>query len=357
MIRRSQLLFAATLLCGLPAFAQDWSIEQDIDPAKVVGADACVKCHESEVAGWKLSSHYLKAHGLLEQKEAETIAKSMNVTDLMSDKRCTTCHGTQQEKDGQFSVITAVSCESCHGAAGGEPGWLDVHASYGKNGDTELTREEESKEDLVARLAKCDALGMRRSENLYALAKNCFECHIVSSEELVNDSKHPAGSETIEFVSWAQGEVRHNFRLDPKVNAVAPTLWTNSRLAEGRTEEGHRKLMYVVGQLADLEVSLRNRAKATGRGNFLTSINKRITDAQKELGKIAKSGPVPELDDLPTASRSQLRRAKDGDTERFNDLADKIEKIGMNIASTKNGNDWGDIGVPDNAKGDVYLGK
>lgn len=356
MIRLAHPLLIVALFYNSPAVAQQWNIKQDIDPAKVVGHEACAECHKSEVAGWKLTSHFKKAHGLLLQKEAKDIAAEVQVQDVMTDRRCTTCHGTQQEKNGQFTVLKAVSCESCHGAGGsGDQDWLKIHASYGDG--AEVKREEESKEHFAKRLTQCDQQGMRRSENLYDLAKNCFECHVVPSEQLVNDGKHPAGSETIEFVAWAQGEVRHNFRLNQNENAVAPTLWTNARFTEGRTADGHRRLMYVVGHLADLEVSLRNRGSATGRGNFLTAINKRISDAQKELKSIAKAGPVPELAAIPDVKRGQLRRPKPGDDKLFNGFADQVAAIGKKLASTADKNTWDDIGLPKSAKGAVYLGK
>ena len=47
--------------------------------------------------------------------------------------------------------------------------------------------------------------------------------------------------------------------------------------------EGRKRLMFVAGQLADLEVSLRSRAKVTEtkRGSLGDEVNDRILDVQK----------------------------------------------------------------------------
>jgi hypothetical protein len=115
--------------------------------------------------------------------------------------------------------------------------------------------------------------------------------------------------------------------------------------------------MYVAGHLADLEVSLRIRGNATGRGKFLTAINKRISKAQKELESIAKAVPIPELGALPAVSGGQLRRPTPNDSKVFNGFANQVAVIGKKIVSKYDTNAWGALQVPPNAKGDVHLGK
>ena len=127
--------------------------------------------------------------------------------------------------------ITGVSCESCHGASGGETGWLNLHGSYGAKG---VTREMETPEHKKTRHEAEDAAGMVRPAQMYALAKNCFGCHTVPNESLQTKTDHPKGTASFELVSLVSGDVAHNLFLDPKKNAEAPTLW----MAETRPHGG-----------------------------------------------------------------------------------------------------------------------
>jgi len=339
------------------ASAADWDIAQDIDPSKVVGHKACAECHQSEVAAWEKSSHAMKSWSLLEKGEAEKIAERLDTSDVTADPRCTTCHGTQQKAGN----LKAVSCESCHGAAGGESGWLEVHNFFGVGLDPKdkASREKELEADYHKRLADCDRLGMRRSDNLYALAKNCFECHTVPSETLVNKGQHPTETKAFEMVEYSQGEVRHNFQLNQAENAAAPTLWTDARFAtDDRTAAGRRSLMYVVGQLAACEVSLRSRATATVRGKFLTATNKRILDIKGNLMDIYEEAAIKEVQNVLNAleplKRSSLRKVTDQDPTTFGDLAKLVAQAGQQVASSYSGNDWGDVKVPKKTKGEAY---
>ncbi len=113
---------------------------------------------------------------------------------------------------------------------------------------------------------------MIRASNVYTIAKNCFNCHVVLNEALVN-AGHPA-SNKIEFLGWSIGEMRHNFQKNQKKNADAPTAW--AEYAKG-TSENRRRLKLVVGHLVDLEVCLTNlgNVKAGGKGDFAKGNSKR----------------------------------------------------------------------------------
>jgi len=351
------IVLSLLFLCSAASGA-DFEVAQDIDPSKVVGHKACVECHQSEVAAWERSPHATKSWELLEKGEAKKIAERLAISDPTADPRCTTCHGTQENEGG---VLKAVSCESCHGAAGGDSGWLQVHNFFGADLDPKdrASREKETEADYHKRLAECDRLGMRRSDNLYALAKNCLECHTVPNETLVNEGQHPTETKAFEMVEFSQGDVRHNFQLNQAENAAAPTLWTSARFAsDNRTIEGRRALMYVVGQIAACEVSLRSRAMATGRGKFLTATNKRILKIQGNLEDIQEKSSIPEVQDvlkvLKPLKRSSLRKVADDDSVTFGRLADLVAQAGRQVASSYDGNDWGDVKVPKKTKGEVY---
>ena len=200
---------------------------------------------------------------------------------------------------------------------------------------------------------------MRRSDNLYALAKNCFQCHTVPSETLVNKGQHPTETKAFEMVEFSQGEVRHNFQLNQSENATAPTLWTNARFAtDERTAVGRRALMYVVGQLAACEVSLHSRATATGRGNFLKATNKRILNIKRNLETIHEQAAIKEvqdvLDALQPLKRSSLRKVEEQDSVTYSDLAKLVAKAGQKVASSYTGSDWKEIKIPKKTVGEAY---
>src|SRR5690606_35633324 len=130
-----------------------------------------------------------------------------------------------------------VSCESCHGGA---RDWIQLHADYG---GPNVTRDTESPEHREARRSASVAAGMNTPSNLYLIARQCLSCHTVPNESLVNVGQHKAGSTEFELIAWSQGSVRHNF-VTAGGHANIPS------------NPARRRVMYVVGLMADLEASL-----------------------------------------------------------------------------------------------------
>lgn len=362
---RSRILLIVVLWLGRcePVGAQDWSVEQDVDPARVIGHQQCAKCHQSELSAWSQSHHAMESYALLSKPEAGEITKKLGIPQATQDQRCTTCHETQRHGGG----LKAVSCESCHSHAGpqGRGGWIDVHHDLGPGLNPPPTWSDRSRETVqhfTSRMQACGGLGMRKSENLYRLARNCFECHAVGNETLVNLGGHPAGKvgkEGIEFLAWSQGEVRHNFLADPASNAEAATAWLAARTGEARTVETHKRLMFVVGQIALLEVGLRNRARATQRGNFLDAANKRILGAKATLAKITTRVQIDELDSVvaitKTLKRTTLRKLHPQDPATYGEMADMVAFAGHAV-SNSDATHWQKIDrlLPRRYKGDVF---
>ncbi len=227
-------LFAAT--------PEGSTVEPGIDAAKVKGADSCTKCHESEHAAWTKSVHFTN------HERISSAAGSKYIADFGSKDACIQCHSTPHTGGGS---VVGVSCESCHSPAGGATGWFDIHSDYGGDG---VTREQETADHREMRLAATDAAGMIRSANVYELAKNCYTCHIVGNEKLLN-AGHKPGQGGFDLIPWIQGEVRHNFQIDQKANAESPSLL---QATKGITPEMRQRVMLVVGKMVELEVCLRN---------------------------------------------------------------------------------------------------
>jgi Cytochrome c554 and c-prime len=244
------------------------------DPAKVVGPNACAECHKQEAEAWKGSHHFKTFREMPRRKEANDIAEKMGVQRIRSESMCLGCHYTVQEKDNKKQPIAGISCESCHSA--GED-WIKVHSQF--SGKTEKT---ESKAEAEARLKLATSKGMIRPSSLYGLAKNCYSCHVVPQEDLVNKGGHPAGS-AFELVSWSQGEVRHN-------------TWHSKGKENVLANAARKRMLYLVGLGVELETGLRSVSRATARKLYAFTMAKRVDRARKQLATAAKAAPdVPEI--------------------------------------------------------------
>lgn len=234
------------------------------DATKIVGSDECAKCHENEVKQWMQTPHFATFEELHRKPRAKEIANKLGVSSIKRNQVCTQCHYTLQTQEGRERVVAGVSCESCHGGA---LSWLKLHADYGGE---KVTREMESPAHREKRVADSIAQGMNNPHNVYLIARQCYDCHTVPNEKLVNVGGHLAGSAEFELVAWFQGQVRHNFaRTGGKVNAAA-------------APEELRKL-YVVGVMTDLEYSLRAVAAATEKATYGATNAERAARMKKRL--------------------------------------------------------------------------
>ena len=244
------------------------------DATKIVGPNACAECHKQEAEAWKGTHHFKTFREMPRRKEANDIAEKMGVQRIRSESLCLTCHYTVQDKENKKQPIAGISCESCHSA--GED-WIKVHSQY--SGKTEKT---ESKAEAEARLKLADAKGMIRPSSLYRLAKNCYGCHVVPQEDLVNKGGHPAGS-AFELLSWSQGEVRHN-------------TWHSKGKENVPANAARKRMLYLVGLGVELETGLRAVSRATARRVYAFEMAKRVDRARKQLAAVAKALPnVPEI--------------------------------------------------------------
>ncbi|HEX2365165.1 MAG TPA: cytochrome c family protein [Bradyrhizobium sp.] len=244
------------------------------DPAKIVGPNACAECHKQEVEAWKGTHHFKTFREMPRNAEANEIAEKMGVRRVKSDSLCLNCHFTVQEKNNMEEPVAGISCESCHSAG---RDWIKVHSGFsGKKEKTE-TRAEEG-----ARWKLADSKGMIRPHAVYQLAKNCYGCHVVPQEDLVNKGGHRAGS-AFELVSWSQGEVRHN-------------TWYSEGKDNVPASAARKRMLYLVGLGVELETSLRAVGKATVRKVYAFEMAKRADQARKQLAAAAKAAPnVPEI--------------------------------------------------------------
>ena len=286
------------------------SLARAADPAKVVGADKCAECHnhKAEAQAWQATTHAkrFRTEPMHQLDAAKEIAKKLGIRRIRRSDRCTTCHYTTQAgRGGRVRAISGVSCESCHGGA---REWIKIHNDFGEGVNDPVN---ETAAHRTQRLAACDAAGMNRKSEIHAIAANCFGCHTVPDEELINVGGHTPGS-AFELVAWMSGEIRHNFSAGPK-NAASP---------KGTSPAKHRRVLYVVGRGVDLEYSLRSLAKATKPGTFADSMKARVEAALGELKKIEGAAATDEAKKMIAAIDASA--LKPGNGEVLTKTADAV---------------------------------
>lgn len=327
-------LITLTLTCMIvllapatPATAQ----ELRRDPAKVVGPDACGECHKASVASWKNTHHFSTFKDLPRKKEARDIAKAMGLKRIKAGSDCLTCHFTSAMEDGEPKPIAGIACESCHGAG---KDWINVHSDYGGKG---VTAETEDPAHKAERYAKSEAAGMIRPKDLYAVAQNCYSCHTVPNEKLVNTGGHAAGSD-FELVAWSQGEVRHN-------------VWYTKENEEASTQR--KRMMFIVGKALDLEFALRGVAKATQKANYAVAMAKRADRARKVMAELTKIVDAPEVKEM--AELGAQAELKLNNEAQLTDLANKVQAVAKKFAANHDGSAFGALDKflpgPDKYKG------
>lgn len=286
------------------------------DPAKIVGSDQCAKCHQGEVQQWMKTPHFATFDTLHRLPRAKDIADKLGLPSIKRSDVCTQCHYTKQVEDGRERVVAGVSCESCHGAAAG---WIAIHNDYG---GPSATKASESAEHKAKRVADSVAHGMNNPHNIYLIARQCYDCHTVPNERLVNVGGHLAGSQEFELVAWSQGMVRHNFlRTGGSANATL-------------TPEQCR-VMYVVGTMTDLEYSLRAVASATEKATFGMTSAARAARMKKRLIEIQQFVHDPHVADaLNAVATVELRL---GNSPAITAAADAVGKAANELAEKSDG--------------------
>lgn len=296
------------------ALASTATARSDTDPKKVTGPNACAECHKEETEVWRATHHFTTFRNMPRDKEASRIAKKMGIKRIKAKSLCLNCHFTTQKTGKRKKTIAGISCESCHGSG---KDWEKLHSEFsGKK------KETESKAEAAKRWAKSEELGMIRPSATYALAKNCYGCHVVPEEKLVNVGGHPAGS-AFELVSWSQGEVRHN-------------LWYSKGKSNTKASPGRRRMLYIIGVAVELETALRAVGVATERKTYALKMAQRAAAARKKMDAVAATLPrVPELAKIKTLSRSA--GLKLNNNKALSEAADRIAEQALALVAKYDG--------------------
>ncbi len=299
-------LFTLTSSVAVPSLAQD-AVDAGyarLDPAKVVTAERCGECHITAFETWQESRHAQGFETDQQKADADEIAGKMGVKLIRRESLCLQCHFTAVIKRDQLRSTSGISCESCHGAA---RDWIDVHSNYGGE---DLDRSTESAEHRSQRHAQIDQAGMIRPSELYDVVTNCYQCHIVPNEQLVEVGGHSAGS-AFDFLERSE-EIRHNF---------LESYLVGDGTANAAVDPQRKRLMYVVAWAIDLEHTYRALAGAEGRGLYWKSLTRRTRGPVGEFAAMAEVVTTPEIAEIlgvgratkaSAASADQLIAAADG---------------------------------------------
>jgi hypothetical protein len=289
------------------------------DPTEIRGPDACGECHKNSVELWKTTHHATTFQNLPRSDEAKKIAKAMGIRRIKNESDCLSCHFTSAEVDGKIKPIAGITCESCHGAG---KNWIDVHSDFGGKG---VTAENEDLDHKKTRNETSVAAGFIQPANLYRVAENCYQCHTVPNEKLVNVGGHPAGSK-FELVAWTQGEVRHN-------------VWYTKD--NNFTTISRQRLMYVVGQVLDLEFALRGVAIATEKAKYAVAMAKRAKRAEKKIQKIAELVDIPEIQQILAIANSA--KLKLNNEEQLLTAANAVREEALKLTTNHDGGTFQNI--------------
>ncbi len=291
------------------------------DPNKVVGPNECAECHKDEAEIWKGSHHFKTFRKMPRTKAARKIKKRMKIKRVKSKSLCLNCHFTVQTVKKRKKAVSGISCEKCHGDG---KDYLKLHAEFSGH----KKKEDESKAQAAKRWKKSVAVGLIRPNALYALAKNCYSCHVVPQEKLVNVGKHPAGSK-FELVSWSQGEVRHN-------------VWYTKGKSNPNASAKRRRMMYLVGLVVEFETAIRAVGVATVKKSYAVKMARRAAAARKKLTKAAKALPqARELGQIIKLGRSAALKLNNN--AALSAVADKIAKQALVLIAKHDGSKFGAI--------------
>jgi len=291
-----------------------------IDPDKVVITDAsgqkpCADCHRNEWQVWKDTRHAQMYDSLTRMASAKQYMQALGLrTTKRQDAICMRCHYTVGP---DRTAIAGVSCESCHGAA---RDWINVHNKFAPG---VRDRTQESPVQHEQRVAASRAGGMLRpSTDIYAVAANCFECHTVPMEIVVNKAGHSSGTRSFDLVSMIDS-IRHNF-----LNPGGPVV------NRPNTPE-QKRVLFVIGRMLAYEYALRGMSTATVDSTYSDAMNVRAKRAFTDLQTMNAAQHLPAVDSVMMIAR-KVKLVPNNRAE-LEHAADQIREIGQRFASGTNG--------------------
>ncbi|MCS6803667.1 MAG: multiheme c-type cytochrome [Acidobacteriota bacterium] len=148
----------------------------------------------NEYSIWVLHDKHAKAYDVLLNEKSKRMARLLKLDKPETSDKCLDCHATNVPTNLQtksFNITDGVSCESCHGPAGG---WLSEHTQKGWKHAQSLS------------------LGMYDTKNTIKRAEKCLSCHLGTDTKKVDHEMIAAGHPDL------------TFELDTDI-AIMPAHW------------------------------------------------------------------------------------------------------------------------------------
>jgi len=288
---------------------------------KVGGPESCAECHIQEIEAWKLTAHFRTFNELHRKPETAAMLEKLGLGPIKREQQCMDCHYLRKAEGSEIQAAGGISCESCHGAG---QDWVKTHGDYGKG----FTKATEPAAHRDARRAQAILAGMIMPANLavpanlYDVGANCYGCHVMNDEKIVNRGGHPPASEDFNLLTWSQGEVRHTIlHTDNKANPEA--------------SPSHRRRLYVLGVILETEYGFRAVARATERASFGLTLARRTDAARKLLEKIQALAPTSELAAIISVAQPAALRLNNA--AELSAAAEKISVLGREFAAKVTG--------------------
>ena len=326
------------------SLAWDEAAEKE-SAGRIVGPETrennCQSCHALEYSAWENTHHFATFKVRHRSDRAKEIMGKLGQKSMKRSTDCRGCHYTSILRKGKVKASWGVSCESCHGPA---KDYVNVHNKAGGDPGAATVKWGDKSESADARNTRLTAAaekGMLHPKKLYDIARNCFGCHTVPNEMLVNKGGHKSGSD-FDLVAWSQGEIRHNFASSPG----APDSPSN----RPASPEQLRRL-YVVGAMVDLEVTLENLTKVAEKGGkFHKAMVARANMARKKVAAFADQ--IPEI----AAALGKVPASIDESTSIPADLLASLKGASTEFVANNDGSGLGaiDSNIPTQYKGTAY---
>ncbi len=258
-----------------------------------LGPKTCQECHKAEYEVWEKTKHSLSFKEIHKApKAAEILAAVGGDKNMRKNATCVQCHFTLEQADASATAIakSAVSCESCHGAASD---WVKIHNDYG---GPDITKEKETLDHKAKRIEDSRNAGQLRPEMKYDLVANCLSCHGLARASVGGDSLakmleagHPISE--FELVRYSQGSVRHRF--------YPPDMTVNAEMTSAELAR-----LFVTGQAAKLVSATQALAKSDN-AVYKELQQKRVAEATAALSALKSLPEAATLIAAPTEENAR----------------------------------------------------
>lgn len=195
---------------------------------------------QNEYSTWLAHDKHARAFQVLHEERGQRIGKNLGIV-AHEDARCLACHvnpilaSAETPKDLQVLRGEGVSCEACHGSAGGSDGWLAAHT----------TGAWKKSPDQKGEYAKHH---MTLIADLEVQAQTCAGCHVGAPA----DSQLGIPARDLNHDLMAAGHPRLNFELTVfRINQ--PPHWRTDKTKDDATYEARS---WAVGQAVSARASL-----------------------------------------------------------------------------------------------------